>query len=167
MKVILDAIDEYMKTIYTEDDFHFFGISELVTKGKERFPATINARLKVSFDKKYSAFCYHRVINSNSDHNDEVSFGLDRRVQSTVTIRTVLGYKIDEYSEMFRYEFRDSFPYKFLLTGYDPIFIEPGTGYEDHESLATEESLQTPYEQHRVTWNLYAFENSFEVIKCS
>lgn len=162
--MVTDYIDSVLSGLYPE--IHFFGLAELVTKSEERFPATVNGRVKVSLDNQYSGICYHRIINNSPAVSEELSFGIRPTVQDNVTIRTVLAYKISEFDEMFRYEFENAMPRTIRLTGYDPIFIEPGDANEDHEQIAIDESLQTPYEKHRVTWNIYSFDNVCELIIC-
>lgn len=164
MKVVTDYIDTYLNLELSDPYIHYYGLAELVTKSEERFPATVNNRDKVAIDNAYSAFCYHRVINNTPSFNDDISFGLKRKQQNSVVIRTVLGYKISEYDEMFRYDFASTMPQVIQLDGYEPIFLEPSNSIEDHEQLAIDESLQLPYEKHRLTWNLYAFESTIEIV---
>ncbi len=164
MKVVTDYIDTYLNIQIADPGIHYYGLAELITRGEERSPATVNNRDIVSFNNAYSAFCYHRVISNNHAYNEDISFGITRKIQNSVVVRTVLGYKISEYDEMFRYEFASHFPQVIQLNGYEPIFLEPSNAIEDHEQIAVDESLQTPYEKHRVTWNLYAFENTIEVV---
>ena len=166
MKPVTEYIDNYLDTQLMDTGIHYYGLAELVTRSEERFPATVNGRLKVSFDNSYAAFCYHRVISNTPSFNEELSFGLTRVVQENVIIRTVLAYKISEYDEMFRYDFENAMPRVIRLSGYDPIFLEPSNANEDHEQIVIEESLELPYEKHRVTWNVYSFDNSVELILC-
>jgi hypothetical protein len=166
LKLITDYIDSYINTQLADPNIHYYGLAELVTKNTERFPTTVNGRVKVSFDNSYSAFCYHRIISNSPTINEDVSFGLERVVQENIIIRTVLAYKIDEYDEMFRYEFENSMPRTIRVSGYDPIFIEPSNANEDHEAIVNEEFLQLPYEKHRLPWNVYSFDNSTELILC-
>jgi hypothetical protein len=106
------------------------------------------------------------VISNPVDENEDFSFGLNRALENKVLLRTVLAYKILDYDEMFRYTFQRMFPNRINLSGYDFIFLNMTGGIEDHEQIVTEESLQVPYEKHRIIWNVYAFENAVEFIKC-
>lgn len=166
MKPVTEYIDTYLNTELADAGIHYYGLAELVTKDTERFPATVNARVKVAFDNAYDAFCYHRIISNVPTINEEISFGLKRVVQNNLVIRTVLAYKIAVYDEMFRYDFQAAMPQVVYLAGYDPIFLDTSNGNEDHEAIVEEEFLELPYEKHRVTWNVYSFDSSTELIVC-
>lgn len=164
---ITQYIDTYLNTQLADAGIHYYGLAELVTKDTERFPTTVNSRIKVAFDNSYDAFCYHRVLSNTPAINEDISFGLKRIVQENIVLRTVLAYKITVYDEMFRYDFENAMPRIIRISGYDPIFLDSAGGNEDHEAIVEEEYLQLPYEKHRVTWNVYSFDNTTELIVCN
>src|SRR5688572_15469925 len=172
MKDIMDALDDYLTDILENESpdktFLFYGLSELVTKDKDVFPATINGRTRVAVNDRYEVITHHRIVNTESEEDEDYSFGLNTTTRYRVTIRTVLCHKIT-VGEDYRYTFNELFPDKLTVPGYLVVFLVPNGIDEDHERVQNEEWPETNplvYGKHRLPWNICAINTIVEFVKC-
>lgn len=172
MKEIVDALDTYLGGVIDNSSpdftFKFWGLSELVTKDKDRFPVTVNGRLKVSIEDRYDLMTFHRIISTDSTEDEEYSFGLNTAYRTRITLRTVLSHKIS-IGEDYRYTFANLIPDDLLINGFSFIYFIPNSLDEDHERVYNEEwpnQDQVVYHRHRLPWNVCAFTTVVEFIKC-
>lgn len=172
MKEIVDALDAYLTDILNNEspdkDFKFWGLSELVTKDKDRFPVTINERKKVSIEDRYEVITHHRILSTDQTEDEEYSFGLTTAYRVRINLRTVLCHKIT-VGEDYRYDFAKLFPTSLTITGFQFTWLIPNGINEDHEQVYNEEwpnQEAVVYQRHRLPWNVCAFNTIIEFIKC-
>jgi len=172
MKEIIDELDVYLTDILNNESpdktFWFYGLSELVTKDKDRFPVTINDRAKVSLNDRYELLTHHRIISTDEEESEEDSFGIKIPTRFSITLRTVLSHKVS-IGEDYRYTFRNNFPKSLVIDGFQYIFITPTGIIEDHEQVHNDEwpnQERQVYGKHRLPWNICAFNTIIEFIKC-
>lgn len=182
MNEVVDHIDAQYLSLYPE--YKFWGLSEIVTKAKDRFPVQcvpVNGnREKVCLDDSYDCVVWHRQISATRIENEEESFGLVLQKEFNVILRTIVAYKI-ELGEEFMFDFIDNFPNANTnsgsfdstfditfqgLSGYLVLDAEPGDINLDHEAIARDEEIHTQYNQHRICWNIFTFDNTFRFILC-
>ena len=162
MKEVTQAIDAHYAAIYP--DFKYWGLAELTDKSKDRSPVTVNGREKVCLDEDFNACVWYREISVNRTEVEEESFGLDVTFEYRVTLRTIIGYKI-ELGEMFKYEFAEAFPRDFTLSGFEALEVVPGVMDLDRERVAQTEEVHIQYEK-LLCWNLLSFDNELQFILC-
>lgn len=162
MKQLTQQIDSYYRVIYP--DYFFYGLAELTTKSKDRFPVTVNGRDKVCLDEAYDCLVWHREISSNQVEDEELSFGLTVPVRFNVRLRTVVGYKI-ALGEEFKYDFASIFPRDMDWSGYERLDVIPAAMEVDREVVARQEEIHIQYEK-LLCWNLFWFENEFQFTLC-
>jgi hypothetical protein len=162
MKSFTEEIDAYYQGLYP--DFFFYGLAELTTKSKDRFPVTVNGREKVCLHDDYDCLVWHREMSVSQIENEELAFGMDIPVEFQVRLRTIVGYKI-ALGEEFKYDFANAFPKDLDKSGYEKLEAIPGTMEVDREKVAREEEIHIQYEK-LLCWNLFWFENTFQFVLC-
>jgi hypothetical protein len=145
-----------------------YGLCELVTKDKQPHPVTYDVtRKQAQIHDRYDGIFYHRVMSSEAQEDEEMSFGLDIVDRTNVRLRTFIAYKV-KLGEKFILDFKNAIPKKIEMEGYK--FIHRSTGITintDHEAVYNQEYGETtPYEKHRTPWNIYALEYNLEFIQC-
>lgn len=162
MKAITEYIDAHYLSLYPE--YKFWGLAELTDKSKDRFPVTVNGREKVCIDDRYDCVVWHRELSGSRVENEEYSWGLEIASEYRIIIRTIVAYKV-VLGEEFKYEFIGNFP-EFEIFGYEKLESSFGRIDVDHEKIAKEEEIHTQYNQHRLCWNIFTFENEIQFILC-
>ena len=159
----MDYIDSRLSAC--NPSFKFWGLTEITTKSKDRFPVTIPNREKVCIDDRYDCVVWHREVSGTQEDNEDLSFGLYTEKQFNVTLRTVVAYKV-ELGEEFKFTFINEFPYNIYVDGYSILEVVSGSVNLNHEAVATEEEIHTHYEKHRLCWNIFSFDNEIQFILC-
>lgn len=162
MKEITEYIDAHYLSVYP--DYKFWGLAEITDKSGDRFPVTVNGREKVCLDQRYDCVVWHRELSGVQVENEEESWGLEISNEYRITLRTIVAYKI-ELGEEFKFEFIENFPALDIL-GYQKMDTSFGRIDLDHEKIAKEEEIHTQYNQHRICWNIFTFENEVQFIYC-
>lgn len=166
MKKITEILDKILYAHLPNDGIKFYGLAELVSKENSKYPVTVNDREKCAINDKWDAVVYHRVISNVPSLSDDFSFGLRTATRNEVTLRTVVAYKINK-GEEWRYTFANAFPQIIQeVVGYEYIEVRPTSFNEDHEAVMNEEFVEVPYHHHRLTWNVFSFDNIVEFVKC-
>lgn len=175
---IIQALDQWTDTSYTDLDKKLFGYTELVRKtvnGIEQvMPATINGtsdRQQVSLDDRYQLITWFRLpgiitLQNEIDGNDW-AFGFDQGEAQRADLRWVIAHRV-EIGEGFIYSFAKAIPKGFSISGYQLIHVDKNGMVidADHESIYNTELGRTVYEKHRFTWNLYVINISLEYLLC-
>lgn len=167
MDKIITRLDKYLQERF--QNVHFYGLAELVTKETTIQPVTIGKtvpeRVKIALDDRYDAVCYHRLISTGSEIDDNNSFGLYQAKKYTTQLRTIIASKVST-GDQFNRIFAEYLPEFLRLTGYDYINLMPSGFDEDHEAVIAAEWTEIPYHKHRTAWNVNAIANNVEYLIC-
>ncbi len=145
-----------------------YGLCELVLKDNQPNPVTYDLkREQAQIHDRYDGIFYHRLLNSESNEDLDMSFGVYILDRTLARFRIVLAHKV-KLGEGFVMDFAKAMPKKIDLTNYKFIHRSANlTIIADHEAVYNQEYGQsTPYERHRTTWNIYALEYNLEFIEC-
>lgn len=171
MKDITDNIDTQVQTNLSTPNFKFWGLAELIEKGKQVQPVTIDklgnpVRTQIAIDDRFDGIVYHRMLNSSSIDSPE-SFGANIQIQFNVRLRTVLAYKVSKFAEEFWIDFTEAIPKKLTITDYDFINVaENMSVIKDQKAIYQEEFGGGDYEKHIIPWNILAIEYDVQFVKC-
>lgn len=173
---IIEAIDAYTAAKYPQLDLKLWGFCELAHKtstnqSDQPIPMTAygyQERKQVALDDRYDFISWMRWVNPvNYNVNEDFSFGREDAFESSITIRIIIAHKV-ELGETLIFGFVKDFPKRLRLTGFKYIFLGDSSPSidSDHESIYKTELGQTVYERHRIPWNLYAIDATFNFILC-
>lgn len=168
MKLITTIIDEAIAaTDIGNVKKKFFGLSEIVTKDKQRYPVTIPDRKQVSLDNGFDLVTWMRLASEiEEETSEEHSYGRNEAVRATAKIRLVVAHKVG-LGEEFIDKFTRRIPFQLKQADYKSIFVLKNRVIDaDHESVYNTELDATAYAKHRLTWNLYAVNLNVEYIYC-
>jgi hypothetical protein len=167
MDKIIERLDQ--KLVKKFPNIHFYGLAELVTKETTTQPVTIGKtvpeRTKIAIDDRYDAICYHRLISTNSEVDEDNTYGVKQAKKYTTQLRTIIASKIST-GEDFNRKLAKAIPSFLHLSGYDYINFMPSGFDEDHENVVSTEWTEIPYHKHRTAWNVNAIENNVEYLIC-
>lgn len=173
MTEIVDAINDFIADRYSGYTLKQYGFCELMRKtagegqAEQVFPVTINGRVKVSLDDRYTLMTWIRWTNPVTyQASEEWSFGKTEARVGNVTLRVVFANKTI-LGENMVFDFVNALPSKFTISGYSFAHIEGDPSIDpDHETIYTTELGNTAYEKHRFTWNLYAVNITVQFLEC-
>lgn len=167
MEKIIEKLDKKLQDKFP--NIRFYGLAELVTKETTTQPVTIgkttSEREKIALDDRYDAIVYHRLISTNSEIDEDNTYGVRQAKKYTTQLRTIIASKVST-GEQFNRIFAEYFPEFIKITGYDYINFMPSAFDEDHEAVVSEEWTEIPYHKHRTAWNVNAIENNVEYLIC-
>lgn len=167
MKELCDYIDQYFKDNLSCPGFKFYGLSELVLKGTQIHPVTVNGREQVAINDKYDGIVFHRWIGTPSEDSDEFSFGANIKKLYSARIRTILAFKVAKFAEKFVIDFANALPLVPDVTGFDMVNMSESVVINtNQETIYKEEFGADNYEKHMLPWNIYAIEHDVDFIKC-
>jgi hypothetical protein len=168
LEKICNSIDLEILKALPNAGLKAYGLCELIKKGDQQNPVTVDSTRKIaSFVDSMNGHFYHRLLNSNQNEDEDMSFGDELIIKTAARIRTVLAYKI-KLGEEFIFDFINAIPQKTKMDGYK--FIHRSVAIDlivDHEGVYNQEYNETTaYERHRTTYNIFAIEYNLEFIKC-
>lgn len=167
MDKILAKLDKELGAIFP--NIRFYGLAELVTKESTTMPVTVgkttSEREKIAIDDRYDCIVYHRIINTQTEIDEDNSYGVDQAKKYTTQLRTVIASKVS-LGEEFNREFSLQIPAFINVSGYDYINFMPSGFNEDHESIMQQEFITVLYHKHRTAWNVCAIDNEVEYLIC-
>lgn len=167
MTDIIDALDEYMDSLFTDHGCKAYGLAELVKKGASMSPVRVDTRTQIAINDNYDVQWYHRILSSGSVPNEEESFGDKIAREQRVRIRTVFASK-HKKGETIRYDFANSLPESIEIDGYRRIDLDENlTMIEDQENVYNTEFGAGDYEKHILSWNILALEYDILFIRCA
>jgi hypothetical protein len=145
----------------------FFGFCELVTRGKQTYPLTINDRKQVSIDDRFDGIAYHRLTDSGLQQPEEFMWGNRMLSEYRSKMRTLLAFKTDKFSEEFIFDFSNAMPDLIEVSGYKSVDVTNSVSIKtNQESIYKEEFGGGDYEKHIIKWNIYAIEYEVQFVKC-
>ena len=168
MEKICHEIDKAVLAALPHAGLKAYGLCELITKGKQRHPVTVDkTRKQAEIHDAFDGIFYHRFLNANPTEDLEFSFGIDITDRISARLRTFIAYKV-KLGEEFIFQFAQAIPKRMTIDGYKLI---QRSGQIDliayHEGVYNQEYTEgTPYEKHRTTYNIYAIEYNIEFILC-
>lgn len=176
---IVQEIDDWTETQYSGLNKKLFGYCELMKKttgtppGEQPMPVKIidgqadRGTNQVSLDDRYDLITWVRLTDGPSNiQNDEDQWGVKEGGRQRAVLRWIVAHKV-ELGENFIIELMRDFPDRFVIDGYEFVFIDREIDVDpDHESIYETELGKTVYERHRFNWNIYALELGVEFIKC-
>jgi len=176
MTEIIEAIDAYTTAKYPQLDMKLWGFCELAHKtstnqSDQPIPMTAygyQERKQVALDDRYDVITWCRWVNPLSHSiNEDWSFGRNEARESSITVRIVVAHKV-ELGENFIFDFASGLPARLNLTGFKYVFMDDGSPSidPDHEAIYRTELGKTVYEKHRIPWNLYTVDATFNFIQC-
>lgn len=172
MKDICDRLDAVLLNAFPNDGIKFAGLCQLVLKGNQPHPVTIEDNKQIAIDQKWDVLCYHR-LNGKGDFlpDEEQDFGRSTGRTRVQPIRTIIAHKVEKGEEWIDY-FLNGWPESISVTDaagtniYDFVDIESMGLDVDQEGIYTTEFGGGDYEKHRIPWNIYAIEWNAEYIRC-
>ncbi len=167
MTDICNAIDAYIVSQLPCPGIKFFGLSELVTKGKQTYPVTVNDREQVSINDRFDGIAYHRLIDSGLDQPEAFMWGNRLLSEYKSKLRTVLAFRVKKFDEEFVYDFVNAMPDLMEVEGYKSVDVTNSVSIKvNQEAIYKEEFGGGDYEKHILTWNIYAIEYEVQFVKC-
>lgn len=172
MKEICDELDKVLIGVFPSDGLHLSGLCQLVIKGTQVHPVTVEDNKQVSISDNWDVLCYHR-LNGKADYpeSDEQDFGRSTGRKVIQPMRTVIAHKVKKGEEWI-YDFLKGWPESLDVEDGEGLdlyeFVDiTGMGLEvDQEGIYTVEFGGGDYEKHRIPWNIYAIEYNIEFIRC-
>ena len=168
MEKICLEIDKAILAALPSSGLKAYGLCELIKKSKQYHPVTVDkTRQQAQINDSFDGIFYHRMLNSNVTEDEENSFGLELSDKVFARLRTFCAFKV-KLGEEFIFDFIKTIPRKITLTDFK--FIHRSASVDliaDHEGVYNQEYGETtPYEHHRVAWNIWAVEYNIEFILC-
>lgn len=164
-------MDDFLTTAIS-DEVLYHGLCQLINKGDQPHPITIEGNQQVAIDQKWDALCYHRLDGeATNDPDEEQSFGRSMRRVFIQPMRMVVAHKVDK-GEHWIYDFAQAFPESLEIEDddgnqvYELIDIDNMSIITDQEAIYTQEFGSGDYEKHRIPWNIYAIQYQVRFIKC-
>jgi hypothetical protein len=174
MTEIIDAIDDWFKSEFSQYNILQFGLCELIkrsageSKTEQVIPVNVTDRsLKVSLDDRYKIVTWTRWTQPITyEASEDWSFGRSESRFANVPLRMVFGIKQD-LGEDIIFDVVNNFPSKFTVAGFQLVFTDGKPAIDpDHETIFTTEFGNVVYEKHRLTWNMYAVNLNIQFIEC-
>lgn len=168
MEKICRELDKAILSALPDKGLKAYGLCELVTKGKQPHPITVDlTRKQAEIHDSFNGIFYHRFLSASPSEDLDNSFGLEISDRVVSRLRTFIAFKV-KLGEEFIFDFLNVIPRRITLDGFK--FIQRSSSMDliaDHESVYNQEyGESTPYEKHRTTWNIYALEYNIEFILC-
>lgn len=166
MTDVIEALDVYMDSLFTDHGCHTYGLCETVKKGAAIMPVTVDGRSQVAINDRYDVQWFHRILSSSSVPSEADSFGGKIAREHHVRVRTVFASK-HKKGEKIRYEFAYALPESIALDGYRKIDLDENlTMVEDQENVYNTEFGPADYEKHILSYNIVAMEYDIIFIPC-
>lgn len=169
MVEIIDHIDDTLLSCWGKGKF--YGLCRLLKDDKGVvYPATYSDNKKVTPNDKFPIIWYHRLLNSESTEDDDLSYGRSKSVKVGQRIRTVVVVSFLE-GETFIDDFINALPGKINPIDFDEDYKYIELSKEislirDVQSI-WETEWGTAYEdKYQMRYNLYALEYDLEYVKC-
>lgn len=178
---IIGKIDTWTTARYPSARKKLFGYCELMRKSTATPSASeqpIPVRIingvadrghdgQVSLNDQYDIITWVRLTEGpGNTENEDDTWGLKEGGRQSMTLRWIIAHKV-ELGENFIIELLRDLPDRFVITGYDFVYIGRDVDLDpDHEQVYETELGKTAYERHRFNWNIYALELSVEFILC-
>jgi len=175
MTEIIEAIDAYTAMKYPQLNMKLWGFCELAHKtsnnqSDQPIPMTAygyQERKQVALDDRYDVITWQRWVEPLAyNPNEDWSFGRIEAREGILRLRIVVAHKV-ELGENFIFGFVSGFPSKLDLVGFKYVFVDGSPSINpDHETIYRTELGKTVYEKHRIPWNLYTVDATFNFIQC-
>lgn len=176
---ITAKIDEWTNAQYPGVSKKLFGYCDLTKKttgnppGEQPMPVKIidgiadsRSAEQVSLDDRYNLITWIRLISISNAENEDDMWGIKTGGRQKAVLRWIISHKV-QLGENFIVEFLRDLPDRFIIDGYEFIFIDRNIEVDaDHESVYRTELGNTVYEKHRFNWNIYAVALNVEYIIC-
>lgn len=176
---IIEKLDEWTSEQYPAVNKKLWGYCELMRKttgnpsGEQPMPVKIidgvadRGTNQVSLDDRYDLITWVRLPgNISIVENEDDQWGIKDGRRQGATLRWIIAHKV-ELGENFIIEFLRDLPDRFVIDGYEFVFINRNIEVDaDHEAIYRTELGNTVYEKHRFNWNIYAVALSVEFILC-
>lgn len=167
MTEIIDAIDASLNTRFAGEGLKSYGLAELVKKGEQVHPVTIDKREQIAINDRWEGIVYHRILSGGVAPSEDDSFGATIAKMQSIRIRTVLATKVKK-GENFRFEFANAIPEILTVDNFRRIDVsENMTMIEDQEGIYLQEFGGGDYEKHINSWNINAFEYDVAFVVCT
>jgi len=167
LEKICNEIDKAILSELPTSGIKTYGLCELVKKGKTQHPVTYDkTRVQAEIRDNFDAIIYHRILNSDVQEDEDMSFGLELSDKVNLRLRTFVASKV-HLGENFILDVMKAIPKKVILDGFKFIHRASSISLNaDHEAVYVQEYGDNSYEKHRTPWNIYALEYNFEFIEC-
>ncbi len=143
-----------------------FGICHLVEDDSSTYPSTkLKKGEKVTPDDKYDVTIYHRLLNTEFEHNEDFSFGRSKTFISNQKIRTVLIFDLE--SETTAEDIANSIPDEIELSGFEFVNVNKNmTLIKDSDAVWEDEYSEAYRDKYVKRYNIYALEYDLNYLKC-
>ena len=140
MEKICLEVDKAILSELPSSGLKAYGLCELVLKDNQPHPVTYDLkRTQAQIHDRYDGIFYHRLLNSESQEDLDMSFGVDILDRTLARFRIVLAYKV-QLGENFIMDFVRAIPKKIELDNYKFIHRSQGvTLIADHEGVYNQE----------------------------
>lgn len=164
---IISSINDGIDNCLTAGTSKLYGICHLVDDDNSKYPSTkLKQGEKVTPDDRYQIIIYHRLLNSEFEHSEEMSFGRTKTIVSNQNIRTVLIFDLE--SETTAEDIANSIPDDIALTGFEFVNIDKNmTLIKDSDSVWEDEYSESYKDKYVKRYNIYALEYRIQYLKCA
>lgn len=171
MRDIIDYIDAQLHECFPEA--RAFGICHLIEDDQaEKYPSTLEEdAIKVSPNDKYEVLYYHRLLDSNAEPDEDLSFGRKKTVVNNQPIRTVIFVRMKEDDLSFIEDFINALPENFELEDSPSQYKKLNVSREvnlirDSNAIWEDEYSESYKDKYQKVWNIYALEYNIQIAKC-
>lgn len=174
MKDICDKLDAELLALFPNDGINFAGLCQLVGKGDQPHPVTVEDNKQISIDDRWDVLLYHRLNGTAqfvTSDEEEQDFGRSTGRVFSQPMITVIVHKVKKGEEWI-YDFLQGWPEDVSVTNanggliYDFVDIDEIALDTEQEEIYSREFGATDYEKHRIPWNIYAVEYSIDFKRC-
>lgn len=163
---IVTSINESITTCLGSGSSRTFGICHLVEDDSSTYPSTkLKNGEKVTPDDRHEITIYHRLLDAELEHSEEMSFGRTKTIVSNQKIRTVLIFDLE--SETTAEDIANSIPGEVTLTGFEFVNIDKNmTLIKDSDAVWEDEYSEAYRDKYVKRYNIYALEYDLNYLKC-
>lgn len=144
-----------------------YGLCHIVQDTNEQYPSTkLKDGEKVVPNDDVDILIYHRLLNSEFEHDEDLSFGRKKKFVSNQTIRTVIIFDLEE--ETTPEDIANSLPEQVTISGYEFVNISKDmTLNKDSNAVWDEEYSESYKDKYVKRYNIYALEYQVNYLKCT
>lgn len=171
MRDIIDFIDAQLHECFPEAQG--FGICHLIEDDNaEHYPSTLQESATAVYpDDRYEILYYHRLLDSDAEPDDDLSFGRKKTVVNNQVVRTVIFIRMKEDDLSFIEDFINALPETFELDDSPSVYKKLNVTREvnlirDSTTVWEEEYSESYKDKFQKVWNIYALEYNIQIAKC-
>lgn len=166
MDEIIDQINSSIESCFSGSVLTY-GLCHLVQDTNEQYPSTkLKDGVKVTPSDEHDLVVYHRLLNSEFEESEELSFGRKKNFIPNQGIRTVLIFDLEE--EFTPEDIANSLPDEIQMSGFRFVNVSKNMTLNRDSNAVWEDEYSDDYKDKYVKrYNIYALEYQINYSKCA